>query len=215
MDTLSQHYESVFGCKPASNELQALNRFITKLGIRENDPILLFYLFQEQNLRRLSEIPKRIESAGLQSEAAARARCDAVAHESIRQTVPRLLQEIESQIDRVAAARERLRFTRSVIAATMLALSGLTAASVAGYSYGHDRAQTEAQWEAVQATEANEALRTPEGRRVFRWYLQHPSSVRALMDCDKPGWVKEKTACYPHPEKPGRLWGWGILPDVP
>lgn len=211
MDTLSQHYESVFGCKPASNELQALNRFTTKLGIRENDPILLFYLFQEQNLRRLSEIPKRIESAGLQAEAAARARCDAVAHESIRQTVPRLLQEIESQIDRVVAARERLRFTKSVIAATMLALSGLTAASVAGYYYGHDRAQTEAQWEAVRAAEANDALRTPEGRRVFRWYLQHPSSVRALMDCNKPGWTKDGTACFAERDSSRQLHGWGIL----
>jgi len=211
MDALRQHYESVFGCTPTEKELQSLENFVTRLRIRENDPILLFFLFEERNLRRLSEITKRIESAGLQAEAAARARCDAVAHESIRQTVPRLLQEIESQIDRVVAARERLRFTKSVIAATMLALSGLTAASVAGYSYGHDRAQTEAQWEAVRAAEANDALRTPEGRRVFRWYLQHPSSVRALMDCNKPGWTKDGTACFAERDSSKQLYGWGIL----
>ena len=178
MDALRQHYESVFGCTPTEKELQSLENFVTRLRIRENDPILLFFLFEERNLRRLSEITKRIESAGLQAEAAARARCDAVAHESIRQTVPRLLQEIESQIDRVVAARERLRFTRSVIAATMLALSGLTAASVAGYSYGHDRAQTEAQWEAVRAAEANDALRTPEGNRSLSGVLFPPAPTR-------------------------------------
>ena len=114
MDALRQHYESVFGCTPTEKELQSLENFVTRLRIRENDPILLFFLFEERNLRRLSEITKRIESAGLQAEAAARARCDAVAHESIRQTVPRLLQEIESQIDRVVAARER-RVSRRVL----------------------------------------------------------------------------------------------------
>ena len=213
MERLREHYESVFGCKPTDKEMQSLEQFVTHLRIRENDPVLLFFLFEERNLRRLSEITQRIESAGLQSEAAARARCDAVAHESIRQTVPRLFQAIESQIDRVVATRERLRFTKSVVAATMLALAGLTAASIGGYSFGHDRAQTEAQWEAVRAAEASEALRTPEGRRVFRWYLQHPSSVRALMDCNKPGWTKDGTACYAERDSSRQLHGWGILPN--
>ena len=55
MDALRQHYESVFGCKPTEKELQSLDNFVTRLRIRENDPILLFFLFEERNLRRLSD----------------------------------------------------------------------------------------------------------------------------------------------------------------
>jgi hypothetical protein len=215
MEKLRQHYESIFGCKPSAKELQSLEHFMTRLGIRENDAILLFFLFEERNLQRLSEIPKRIEHAALRSETAARARCDAVAQESIRHTVTRLLDEIASQIDRVVATRERMRFTRGVVAATMFALTGFAAAAAGGYVYGHDRALTIARGEAIQASAANEALRTPEGQRVFRWYLQHPSSVRALMDCNRPGWIKEGVACYPERNRGRQLYGWAILPEAP
>jgi hypothetical protein len=90
-------------------------------------------------------------------------------------------------------------------------LAGLIAASAGGYFFGQGRAQTEARWEAMQAVAAHGALRTPEGQRVFKWYLQHPSSVRALMDCNKPGWTKEGTVCYPERDKARQLHGWRFL----
>ena len=54
MESFYRKYEKVFGYKPSALDLREMERFVTQLGIKENDALLLFFLFQERNLRRLS-----------------------------------------------------------------------------------------------------------------------------------------------------------------
>ena len=210
MESFYRKYEKVFGYKPSALDLREMERFVTQIGIKENDALLLFFLFQEKNLRRLSDIPAEIEKAGAQVEKTAKARCDAVLQQSINHVAPQLVERVGNLVQVVLADRERLRFTHGVLVAAFIALLSLLAVAGGGYLVGYERAETWSHREMAALEMSEAALKTPEGRRVMLWYLRAPEAVREVMTCSNLGWKIKGDRCFPHLHEDGKVYGWRI-----
>ena len=201
-----EKFKLVFGRDPTDQEAQAYQRFVTAMGIRENDALVLFFLFQERNLSRLENIPNIIKDASQDATRDAKDRAKAAIDDAVSDAVPQLVDAVNKQIDRTAVNHSLTqKYQWLAIAASAAAVLVATSGGLGWYLGGQ---QTEFARQAgfIEGSKANAFLSTGEGQIAFSWYKS--GTLGNLIRCDRPGWSMSKDGiCVVAPTKEG-TYGW-------
>lgn len=202
----AESFKMVFGRDPTDREIQSYMRFTTATGIKENDALLSFFLFEERNLARLEDIPNSIKDASQDATRDAKERAKAAIDGAVSDAVPQLVDAVNKQIDRTAVNRSvTQKFQWLAIAAGAAAVLVATAGGL-GWYLGSQQKEFARQTGFIEGSKANAFLSTGEGQIAFSWYKS--GTLGNLIRCDRPGWSMSKDGiCVVAPTKEG-TYGW-------
>ena len=201
-----EKFKTVFGRDPTDQEAQAYQRFVTAMGIKENDALVMFFLFQERNLSRLEDIPNTIKVTSEDAIKDAKVRAKVAIESAVSDAVPQLVDAVNKQIDRTAINRsvtQKYQWLAGMAGAAVLLVA--TAAGL-GWYVGSKETEFARQAGFLEGSKANAFLSTFEGQMALSWYKT--GTLGNLIRCDRPGWSTSKDGvCIVGPTKEG-TYGW-------
>lgn len=185
---LLENFKTIYGRDPTAKETQDIMRFITKIGIKENDALLLFFLFESHNLSRLEAIPKLVQDASENATRDARSIAKGAVGGAVSDAIPRLVKAVNDQVKAhsgaLAAAQ---RYKMIAIAAASMAVLALSCGGF-GWWVGQKQVEEARQFGYFQGSQNNAFLSTQEGQLAASWYRS--GTLAHLINCDRPGWYR-------------------------
>jgi hypothetical protein len=136
MVTFQERFALVFGREPTDKEKQEYTRFVTTIGVSENDALLMFFLFQQRNLDQLAEIPRRIEQAAQATEKAAQAQIATNVSKAATEAVPLLVDMVNKQVENAVQDRAEAMQYKWIAISCVAAFLTIAAALGLGYQVG-------------------------------------------------------------------------------
>ena len=186
-----------------------LHDFVKVLGLKEQDALLLFFMFEQKNMARLEEIPAAIEKAATKAAESAKARAESMVSETVAKAAPALTASVSKQVQQIAEASTSVARSKWVmIAAGVCAIAALFLVG-GGFLLGQKAGQAQGFAQAQDQKAAASWATTDPGMKA---HAMHQSGALDLVTtCSGDGWVKKDGSCYPQPTKDGKIQGW-LLP---
>lgn len=208
MTTFADRFKTVFGRDMSDKERQSFDRFIATMGIREQDALLTFFLFQEQNLGRFEAIPASIGKTADDAERLFAAKLNLTKAALLNDLGPELAKTVVTQSNAIAGKKAWTDFIRVTLCAVMSTSVILLAVGYIAHDAGLKTGNAEGYAQARDEKAAAAWATTPEGRVAYSLALA--GSLRHLADCDGPGWKIENHICRPYATAKGGTGGWHL-----
>jgi hypothetical protein len=212
MSDTDDSFARLLGRQPSDRERQQLYRIRDELGIKNNDALWMVLIALQYHQTMFDKHPELIKSyageilkdirdtadkemaaSAAEAKAALANAVAATANDVARMTTLRMT---VTQIGLVAIA------CCAVVGAYTLLLHGK--AFDAGYSSGYGAAYTQAKDEKAAAAWAN----TPQGKAAYRLALA--GDLDGLVNCNRPGWIEQKSVCFVRPAPDRNTYGWRL-----
>lgn len=186
----ADNFKTVNGRDPTDRELQTYQRFVAAMGIRENDALLSFFLFEERNLSRLESIPNLINIASEKATTDAKMRAKTAVDSAVSDAIPQLVSAVNTQIDRSSVNRSVTQKYKWLALMASAAIVLVAVASTLGWYVRSQQTEYARQAGFIEGSKANAFLSTFEGQMAFAWYKS--GTLGHLIRCDQPGWYRAK-----------------------
>lgn len=140
-------FKIVFGRDMTTEEEADYYKYTSELGIKKNDALLTFFLFQQHNLALLSQIPATLEQTGAQiaekiklsgdqTVDTVRRRSTLAFKDAAEGIAEQLMNLIHHKIEKISDKKTQSVFSKTVSIAIVVSLVCLLAAGYVGYTIG-------------------------------------------------------------------------------
>lgn len=203
----------ITGTEPTTEQVQRVQAIAHGLNIPSNDALMPILIALEQYHGVFSILPNKMQTAAnIVAQNAASQSATAI-NQAVAKAVTNLGPQVGAAIVKVAheyQCAKKTEWIAGVIVVTCVVLAGFglcmhNIGVDSGFGIGYNQAKDEV----AAAVWAN----TPEGLVAYKLAraVGGEANLLHLLQCDKPGWKREKYICYPLAAKDG-TYGWQLKP---